>query len=347
MLLFLRKVVTLEIPQARVYHSLCTGYAGLAGVVAKLSYGRPLLLTEHGIYTKERRIEIHQAEWIRQESQARAIADPGRGTLRALWIDNFVRLGALTYECADRILTLYGGNRDLEIELGADPRKIEIIPNGVQVDRYEPQRPMQRERLARLRPAVDLRKVALVGRVVPIKDVKMFVRVCRVVLEAMPNVLFQIIGPTDEDREYYQECVELAKVLGVEERCLFTGPRNLIEERTYADLDIMALTSVSEGQPLTVLEAMCVGVPCVTTDVGASGELLNGRTEEDQALGICGFVTPIGNADEFARACLRILRDPVLHSQMVETGWRRVDRYYRQNDTIRRYRELYEAHGGD
>jgi glycosyltransferase involved in cell wall biosynthesis len=79
----------------------------------------------------------------------------------------------------------------------------------------------------------------------------------------------------------------------------------------------------------------------VTTDVGACRELLNGRTEEDIALGICGYVVPIGNAEEFAQACLKILRDPKLHSQMVETGYKRIDTFYRQKDIVKRYKELY------
>jgi glycosyltransferase involved in cell wall biosynthesis len=334
MMLIFMQAINVEIPPAKLYHATCTGYSGLIGVLSKLKYNRPLILTEHGIYTKERNIEINQAEWIQKKERSRIYIDQSQGTIKDLWKDNFYRLGRVTYDLADIITTLYGGNKTLEIEFGADPKKIEIIPNGVQIDRYLPQRDIKKSN-----PSIY--KIGLVGRVVPIKDIKMFIKVCKIVLDQMPNVIFEVIGPTDEDKDYLQECNELCKLLGVEEKCIFTGPKNLIKENIYPQLDIMALTSISEGLPLTILEALCVGVPCVTTDVGACSELLYGRAEEDIALGICGYVVPIGNAEEFAQACLKILRDPQLHSQMVETGRVRIDTFYRQTDIVRRYKDLY------
>jgi glycosyltransferase involved in cell wall biosynthesis len=334
MLLVFIQAVNVEIPPAKVYHASCTGYSGLIGALAKLKYNRPLILTEHGIYTKERKIEINQAEWIQKKERSRIFIDQSQGTIKDLWLDNFYRLGRVTYDLADIITTLYGGNEKLEIEFGADPKKIEIIPNGVQIDKWFPQRSVSK-------PDPNIRKIGLVGRVVPIKDIKLFIKVCKIVLDSMSNVIFEVIGPTDEDEDYLQECIELCKLLGVEDKCIFTGPKNLIKENIYPQLDIMALTSISEGLPLTILEALCVGVPCVTTDVGACSELLYGRAEEDIALGICGYVVPIGNAEEFAQACLKILRDPQLHSQMVETGYKRIDAFYKQTDIVKRYKDLY------
>lgn len=334
MLLVFIQSLNVEIPPAKIYHTTCTGYAGLIGVLAKLKYNRPLILTEHGIYANERNIEINQAEWIKKKKRSRILIDQSRGTIKDMWIDNFYRLSRVTYDLADVITTLYGGNKKLEVKYGADPKKIEIIPNGVQIEKYRHQRYIQKA-------GPDKYKIGLVGRVVPIKDIKMFVKVCKIVLNAMPNVVFEVIGPVDEDEEYYEECMKLCKLLEVEENCIFTGPKNLVKENIYSQLDIMALTSISEGLPLTILEALCVGVPCVTTDVGACSELLNGRTKEDIALGICGYVVSIGNAEEFAQACLKILRDPQLHSQMVQTGYRRIDTFYQQSDIVKRYRELY------
>lgn len=334
MLLVFMQVINAEIPPARTYHTASTGYAGLAGVMGKLRTGRPLMLTEHGIYTNERRIEINQAEWIQKEIRSRVYIEQSQGVLKDLWLDNFRRLGCVTYDLADDILTLYEGNRRLAAEFGANPERIRIIPNGVRTDRFGAQRG-----LPKVEPHV--RKVGLVGRVVPIKDIKMFIKVCKIVIDIMPNVVFQVIGPFEEDAGYVQECLELTRLLDVEEQCVFTGPKNLIQEKTYAQLDIMALTSISEGQPLTILEALCVGVPCVTTDVGACSELIYGRTDDDKALGICGYVVPIGNAEEFAAACLKILRDDGLHAQMVATGYQRIDRFYQQDDIIQEYHDLY------
>jgi glycosyltransferase involved in cell wall biosynthesis len=344
MLIVFMQVINVEIPPARVYHTASTGYAGLAGVVAKLRYGRPLILTEHGIYTNERNIEINRLEWMEKKQRSRVYIDQSQGTIRDLWKDNFARLSRVTYDLSDEIITLYEGNQKLQVEFGANieeyPERFKIIPNGVRLDRYGTQRGMPK-----LEP--EIRRVGLVGRVVPIKDIKMFIKVCKIVTDTMPNVLFQVIGPFEEDADYVQECRELAALLGVEKHCVFTGPKNLIEENVYPQLDIMALTSISEGQPLTILEALCVGVPCVTTNVGCCSELLYGRTEEDKALGICGYVVPIGNAEEFAKACLKILRDSDLQAQMIETGHQRIDTYYNQDSIVQQYRDLYVSYIAD
>jgi polysaccharide biosynthesis protein PelF len=341
MLIVYMQVMNMEIPPAKVYHAVCTGYAGLVGAIAKLRYNRPLLLTEHGIYTKERKIEINQADWIQKKERSRVVREQSQGPIKDLWLDNFYRLGLVTYEMSDEIYTLYSGNIDLEVEFGADPAKPKIIPNGVQVDKFAPQRPLQEERMANLRPFEDTRIVGLVGRAVSIKDIKMFIKVCKIVLDSMPNILFQVIGPTDEDPEYYQECCELVEMLGVQNNFEFAGLKNLIKEKTYATLDIMALTSISEGQPLTILEALCVGVPCVSTDVGSCSDLVYGMSDEDKALGECGYVVPIGNAEEFAQACLKILQDIELHKQMIDIGYQRIDKFYQQQSIVQQYKDIY------
>jgi len=341
MLIVFLQVMNVEIPPARLYHAACTGYAGMAGAVAKLKHGRPLLLTEHGIYTKERKIEINQADWIQEKEQNRIYIDESQGDIKDLWLDNFIRLGKLTYEFSDAIYTLYRGNEQLEIEFGADPDKIEIVPNGVDVERFLPQRSVLKNRLATVNVTETIRYVGLVGRVVPIKDIKMFIKVCKIVISIMPNVHFQVIGPTEEDEDYYMECQELVDTLKVGSNFEFTGPKNLIEDQTYTKLDIMALTSISEGQPLTILEALCVGVPCISTDVGACSELINGGSSDDQAFGRAGYVVPIGNVELFAVSCIKILKDIQLQKQMIETGYKRIDKYYQQNDIIDIYKKIY------
>jgi polysaccharide biosynthesis protein PelF len=326
------QILNAEIPPARLYHLVSTGYAGLAGVLAKKRTGKPLILTEHGIYVKERKIEINRADWIYTEPEKIVTVKTTPGVLKEIWIDNFLVLGQLCYDYCDMIYTLYGGNRDLQIEFGAKPEKLEIIPNGVKMNVFGPLRDSPR-------PNDGIRRIGFVGRVVPIKDVKCFIKACKLCADKVDNVEFLILGPTDEDEQYYKECADLVELLGMQEKIKFYGRVNVREY--YPKLDIFVLTSISEGQPLTILEASCTGVPSISTNVGSCSELLLGRTEEDKALGPSGIITNIGKPAETGEAMAKLLTDETLRQEMIHSGFKRIEEYYRQDKVIERYQKIY------
>jgi glycosyltransferase involved in cell wall biosynthesis len=326
------KLLTAPIPQAKVYHTVSTGYAGLLGATAKCKYHKPLLLTEHGIYTKERKIEISQADWIYVAGGERIQVQTNLGFFQNLWVSFFESMGRLTYQKANEIYTLYEGNRQLEIEYGADPCKTFIIPNAINIEKFQehPKEP---------REPGDPFIVGFVGRVVPIKDVKTFIRACKVVSLHVPQVKFYIMGPRDEDPQYDRECVELVSMLGMEDLIVFTGRVNVKEY--YPKIDLLVLTSISEAQPLVILEAACLGVPSVASDVGSCDELLNGRTEADKELGPSGIVTRVADPDDTAQAITKILKNDNLRQQMSESAIKRVEEYYKESDLNDRYRSIY------
>jgi len=326
-----------EIPPARVYHAVSTGYAGLLGAVAKHRTGRPLLLTEHGIYVRERGIDIGQADWIYEEPALVRTAEPDRSRLKQLWRDFFATIADIAYQAADEVITLSEANRELQFVLGATPERSRVIPNGVDVARFAPLRDQRRPR--------DKRRIGFVGRVVRIKDVKTLLRAFALVCEKLPDVELWIVGPMDEDPDYARQCRDLCRDLDIDGSVRFTGSRNV--DKIYPELDVMVLTSISEGQPLTILEAACAGVPTVATDVGACRELCEGRTESDRALGPSGLVTRIARPDETAAALLSILNDDKLREQMSRAGAQRAEACYRQEFVANEYGALYREHGSD
>ena len=184
-------------PPARVYHAISTGYAGLFLARARLETGRPALLTEHGIYTNERRIEILMAEWLFEGSDTSLAVERKKRDLRDLWLDTFASYSKACYDACDRIVTLYGGNQEFQRRQGADPAKLRIIPNGIDYAGYS--------RVVR-DPAPRPPTIALIGRVVPIKDVKTYIRAAALLREEIPDVQALILGPTDEDPQYVEEC---------------------------------------------------------------------------------------------------------------------------------------------
>ncbi|MBL9016872.1 MAG: GT4 family glycosyltransferase PelF [Myxococcales bacterium] len=319
-------------PQAAVYHAVSTGYAGAVAAVASHRTNRPMLLTEHGIYSRERDMELARATWDDTAGgDARLPATASQ--LRQLWSTFFLKLSQLAYHRAHQIVTLSEVNRGKEIEDGAAAEKIAIVPNGVDVDALvaaaAPPTP---------RPQGAPVRIGFVGRVVPIKDVITFVKACDL---AMRDVALdvEIIGPAEEDSAYAARCTELVELLGRTAEIRFVGPRKLAE--IYGKLDICVLTSFSEGQPLVILEAHAQGVPVIATDVGACREMLEGRADADLALGPGGIVTSVAAPEETAAAMVKLARSQALRTKMGEAGRARVRAFYSKSAMIDAYRGNY------
>jgi glycosyltransferase involved in cell wall biosynthesis len=324
-----------RMPKARVLHSISTGYAGFLGCILKQRWNCTYLLSEHGIYTKERKIDLAQASWI-AESSGQALnrsLDAGSGYIRTLWVRFFERIGQLTYNSADNIIALYDGNRQRQIKDGAIPARTQVIPNGIDL-------PVWTAALESRAPGIAP-VVGLIGRVVPIKDVKTFLRAMRGVISAMPNAEGWIVGPEEEDPEYVSECRSLMASLGLEGKVHFLGFQRIQE--ILPKLGLMVLTSISEAQPLVILEAWAAGTPVVSSDVGSCRELIEGGSAEDRDLGHAGKVVAIADPQATSAAILELLRSPPRWQAAQASGLLRVTRYYTEALMLQRYRDLYQA----
>jgi glycosyltransferase involved in cell wall biosynthesis len=300
-------VLAAKAPEADVYHSLSTGFAGLAALAAKLRKGKPFLLTEHGLYHKEREIEIRKAAFV-------------RGYQRDLWIRIYNSVARMCYEGADLCTSLFEENRRYQLELGASPERTVVIPNGIDVARYSVRREKKDEEF----------HVGFVGRIVPIKDVKTFIVAAKLVLERIPTTRFHLVGPDDEDPAYASECRRLAADLKIEDRLDFTGRANVLEY--YKFLDVVVLTSVREAQPLVILEAYAAGIPCVSTDVGNVSELLEGDRR---------FIAPSKDAAKIAEGIEYVLEHPEEMALLAARNRMRTVATYEKRELLARYGELY------
>ncbi len=341
--LFRLAEIAKRVPPVRVLHSLSTGYAGALGTLLQRQRGLPFILSEHGIYTKERKIDLSHTNWIQERSGLfSGESGEGLGYLRKLWIRFFEGLGRMTYQAANPIVALYEGNRQRQVADGAEPGRTRIIPNGINIARFAPLRGKRGDRP----PPV----IGLLGRVVPIKDVRTFIRAVHTVAAELPEIEGWIIGPDDENPEYARECRDLVRSLGLEARVRFLGFQR--PEELLPKLGLLMLTSISEALPLVVLEAFASGLPVVSTDVGSCRELIEGRPGEDGALGAAGAVVPISSPEDAGRAALRLLKDVEAWRAAQAAGIARVERWYDEAQMIASYRSVYrealEGHrGGD
>lgn len=332
----LYSVLVVPIPPAKLYHAICTGYAGLLMAKANLKYKVPCLLTEHGIYTNERQIEITLADWI--EYQKNFSLQMGKAQidldLKDFWMHAFVTYAQICYECCSEIITLFEGNKDLQIANGAAVEKLRVIPNGVdyaslsQIKRDENHPPT----------------IALIGRVVPIKDVQTFIQACIIVQAKIPTLRAYIIGSTDEDRNYYSECMDTVRYANMEKTIVFTGKVNIKDYLSI--IDITVLTSLSEAQPLALLEAGAAGIPCVATDVGACRELLYGKYPEVKEGKIIkgGEIVEVCSPQAIAEALLCLLPNKTLMDNYREVLKNRIYQDYNKRKIDQQYHELYQTY---
>jgi glycosyltransferase involved in cell wall biosynthesis len=347
------RLLSAPVVEAACYHAVATGYAGLVAAAWSHRTGRPLALTEHGIYSRERDMELARADWIRDAAEAedggfglrKATWAPRISPLRRIWSRFFRGLSRITYAQATRILTLSDVNRKKQIADGAPIEKIDIVPNGVDL-------PPETAALADggedeadndvivLRPPPM--RVGFVGRVVPIKDLITFIRACDIALRSV-ELDVRVIGPMEEDGGYATRCRDLVARLGRAQQIRFVGP--MPPSKIYPDLDVVVLTSFSEGQPLVIIEAYACGVPVIATDVGACREMIEGRMPADRAIGPSGFVTRVATPQETASALIALSRDPKLRRRMGAAGRKRVTTFYQRRDMLAAYRALYLSMG--
>lgn len=319
-------------PKARIYHSVSTGYAGILGVMLKHRAPGPYIISEHGIYVKERKIDLYQAQWIKDNRNVFEFDPSQMGYYRQMWIRFFEQLGYLAYQAADEIVALYEANRQRQLKDGAPPQKTSNIPNGIDVARYA--------KLRDQRPEAPPPILCLIGRVVPIKDVKTFIRSMRTVVARMPEAEGWIAGPEDEDLEYAEECRDLVRRLGLEKNVKFLGFQKL--EDVLPKIGLVVLSSISEALPLVILEGYAAGVPALATDVGSCRQLVYGLPGEDAELGVSGRIVRIADPASLGEAAVELLSDPVAWKSASEAAMRRVEAHYSQEMMFSRYRDLYE-----
>ncbi len=324
---------TLEfpLPEAKVYHTISTGYAGLLAARAAAETGRPVIMTEHGIYTNERRIELLMADWVADTIDKGHVLDDPRLDLRDMWVQAFEAYARTCYDACSLVITLYEDNQKVQQLLGADPGRCRVIANGIDVERF-----------ARVTAPAETvpPTMAMIGRVVPIKDVKAYITAAQILRERLPNLRAYILGPLDEDPDYTRECRQLVADLDLGDCVEFTGAVNI--DDYLGRIHVVVLTSLSESQPLTILEAGAAGIPFVATNVGSCREVIEGRSDEHPPLGPGGIITPVVDPPAIAMAVERLLADPALRQSYGETLRKRVRAYYTSERAARAYTDLYQ-----
>ncbi|MGY0019402.1 GT4 family glycosyltransferase PelF [Streptomyces sp. YJ-C3] len=299
-------------PERGVAHAVSGGIAVLPGLMARHEHGVPLLLTEHGVYLRERYLGYRTG--------------PFTWPVKAVMLGFFRLLAEETYRRAALITPGNRYNRLWEERGGADPELIRTVYNGVDPAAFPPAGPEPE------RPTLSW-----AGRVDPIKDLETLIRAFSLVRQELPEAQLRLFGGTPRGGEAYRaRCEALAVSLGTGDAVRFEGRVEHIKD-AYAAGNVVMLSSISEGFPFTLIEAMSCGRATVSTDVGGVRE----------AVGPTGLVVPPRSPEAMARAALDLLSDPGRRAAMGEAARLRVIEQFTLRQTVDAFRAIYLELGAD
>ncbi|GIF68783.1 lipopolysaccharide glycosyltransferase, putative [Asanoa ishikariensis] len=293
--------------EADVVHASMNGLSMLVGLVAKWTHGTPLLLSEHGIYLRERYISY--------------LDEDTPHPVKVLILNFFRCLAGGAYLACDALAPHSGYNRRWQLRNGAEPDRMWTMYNGVAPESFPP---------ALEEPPEPT--IVFAGRVDPLKDLHTLIRAFAIVREKLPDARLRMFGGTPAGNEvYHDSCVALIEELGLTGAAVLEGRiEDMVE--AYHSGSIVALTSISEGFPYTVVEAMACGRTVVCTNVGGVSE----------AVGDAGFVVAPRDSAAVAEACVRLLDDAELRHELAAKARNRVLERFTLAQSLDAYRNLYE-----
>ena len=293
--------------RAELCHLAMNGVSALVGLASKWAYGTPMVLSEHGVYLRERYLSLAG------ENVSHAVKVIGMRFTR--------HLAAAAYRSADILAPHSTYNRRWQLYGGADPARMRTMYNGVNPDDFptvqdEPEDPT----------------IVFVGRIDPLKDLHTLIRAFAIVRERIPNARLRMFGPvTPANERYRASCVQLITELGLSGAAALEGSIPS-QADAYQAGHLVALTSVSEGFPFTVVESMAMGRPQVCTNVGGVAEAV-GRD--------AGFVVPPRDHAAVAEACIRLLENADLRHAYGVLARKRVLERFTLDQWTNAYREIY------
>jgi glycosyltransferase involved in cell wall biosynthesis len=180
----------------------------------------------------------------------------------------------------------------------------------------------------------DVVLIGIVGRLVPIKGHKYFLEAAKEISSKFQvpssKLKFVIVG----DGELRQELEAYAKELGISDNVIFTGFKQELP-KIYSDLNIVVLTSLNEGTPVSIIEAMAAGKPVVATNVGGVPSLVRHSVN--------GLLVRSQDVKALTEAILTLLKDPELRQKMGKEGQQNVFPLYDISQLAKRIDSLYSS----
>jgi glycosyltransferase involved in cell wall biosynthesis len=208
--------------------------------------------------------------------------------------------------------------------------RVEVVHNGRDLRQFMPMQALRCLMRDELRIPQQAFVIVQVARLNRLKDHATAMRVMARLAHQLPNAVLLVVG----DGEERDNILRIIRELNLTESVRMLGERNDVPKLLQA-ADTFLLSSISEGIPLTLIEAMATGLPCVSTRVGGVPEVI-----ED---GESGLLADAGHDDDLAQHVLRLATQPELHRRVGCAARARVISRFDETAMHRTYRQLYRS----
>lgn len=221
-------------------------------------------------------------------------------------------------------------------------RQFEVIPLGIDLAGFEPDVERRAEFRREMGIGADELAVGFVGRLTEIKNIPLLLNAAKVYLadKSVPKTRFVIVG----DGHLKAELESMAVELGISDSVTFLGNRD-DAEFIYSGLDVVVLTSLNEGTPLSLIESMAAAVPFVSTAVGGVTDLAGEAESDDEGFRVCqrGITAASRDAEGFAKGLIYLAKNEKLRDSLGARGRQFVLEHYDKSRLIRDIKELYRG----
>jgi glycosyltransferase involved in cell wall biosynthesis len=276
----------------------------IAAKIAK-RYSKPLVLTPHNTFIEYNNI------W---------------DTVEKL---NDLAVGKQVLKEADKIIVVSNATKNYVLSLGADPEKVRVIHNGVDLERFKPLSGVKEEMRRKLGIPKDASVVLTVRRLVYKNGIDTLLESAEIAVKNNPKLVFVVVGKGPDFEEVKEKIVQL----GMQRKFRLTGFVPDEELPLYYNVaDLFALPSKSgEGLPLVALEAMASGLPVVATNVGGTSEVMS----EDY-----GKLVPPNSPNSLAEAVLEFSRKDL--SVLTKDLRTMIEQKYSWDQNVEKLGKIYE-----
>ena len=244
----------------------------------------------------------------------------------------------LIYRYVSKHSVLIAVSRDIEkflIEtVGVKSSNVRVIQNGIDLQKFEACKATRNAVREKLGIADNRFLIGAVGNLYPVKGHTYLLDAAAIVCRAHPDATFIVAGRGGLEEELKQKAVSL----GLEKNFLFLGYRDDVDDLLQA-MDVFAMSSLSEGMPVSILEAMAARTPVISTDVGGISEVIRHRET--------GLLTPAASPKGLAEGILSYMENDELRHAVTENAYQSVCQGHSMTAMMEAYEELYAELCGD